>query len=204
MLLGEGLTEHNFFRHVFKNSFEIGFSLKKKQGSTSEHAASNIWVNRDPSCHASCNPTAVNLEKRLLSSRLVTIRSNRGIFREKIRKCFDYLKKQKIDPFVQILNTYSGIGKDLTEAREKKRIFADRSRKVIVAQTIVMIFVHLFQGDFNQFFDALIRILITSLLSTKKKLFVRSRWAHALTFNTLLFSSWKISSRVMCFSPFNE
>ena len=71
--------------------------------------------------------------------------------------------------------TYSCVGEDLTEAREKKWIFTNGSRKVIVAQTIVMILVHLFQGDLNQLFDTLIGIFITSLLRITKSSFFRLR-----------------------------
>ena len=45
--------------------------------------------------------------------------------------------------------TYSRIGEDLTKARKKYGIFTYRLRKIIITQTIVMIFVHLFQGDFH-------------------------------------------------------
>ena len=71
-----------------------------------------------------------------------------------------------------MLSTHSGIGKHLTEAREKQRIFAHGRRKIVVTQTIVVILVHLFQGDLHQFFDVLIGIFVTGLLERAE--YVRS------------------------------
>ena len=176
LLLCERLTEHNFFGHVFKVAFEFGFSLEgaEKTMANMERKEESVYPMQHAVSSEAMNAAKTTVPRMsLLSLDLVSMRFHRRIFREKMQKGFDYLKTRTKElrrvPDNAVHGTHSSIGKYLTEAREEKRILAYGRREIVVTQTIVVVLVHLFQGDLHQFFDILVGIFITGLLERAKR-----------------------------------
>lgn len=110
------------------------------------------------------------VQARIPSDALLTVRFHAGVFRDEVKERFDYLNRNRRRRSARrrAKGTHSSVGEHLTEAGEQQWIFSNGLREVVVAQAIVVVFVHLLERDFHQLFDALVEILVTRLLQSKQ------------------------------------